>query len=465
MKISGEEVKYIQISNHIKSLINNRIINDGEKLPSIRALAKLLGVNNITIVNCYKKLQSDGYAYQKIGSGTYAKRREVAHSFKSEYIKIMKEVINQKTNKVIDFTGETSKEVFFPIEEFKHIINKVLNRDGAAALTTLESLGYLELRKTINDVFWNSNEDINDIMIVSGAQQGIDIAAKSIVNINDNVIVESPTYGGALSVFKWRRANIFEVPIGVNGLNLKLLEEIVRKNKVKCFYTMSYFHNPTGYSYCYDDKLKILQLAEKYDFYIIEDDYLSELIFDKDMVHEPFRKLDTNDRVIYIKSFSKIFLPGIRLGYILYPKIFRENMQSSKINTDIATSTLMQRSLQLYISDGYFREHISKIRDIYIKRYNLIKEQLNDKLGKYIEYEDAKGGYNFYLNIKDNQIKSTDLFYKLIKKNVFITPGAVFYNNKEEGLNSFRIGFSQVSEEDIINGVQVIKEVMENWHI
>ena len=143
---------------------------------------------------------------------------------------------------------------------------------------------------------------------MSGAQQGIDIASKAILNINDNVIVEKPTYAGALSVFKFRRANVFEIPIDEDGINIKKFEEILKKNKIKCFYTMSYFQNPTGISYSREKKIKILELANKYDFYIIEDDYLSELIFDENIKHEPFRVLDNNDRVIYIKSFSKILM-------------------------------------------------------------------------------------------------------------------------------------------------------------
>ena len=135
---------------------------------------------------------------------------------------------------------------------------------------------------------------------------------------------------------------------------------------------MSYFQNPTGISYSKEKKLKILELANKYDFYIIEDDYLSELIFDENIKHEPFRVLDTNDRVIYIKSFSKIFLPGIRLGYIICPEEFRESIQNSKINTDIATSTLMQRALEMYIKEGYWIGYIDDLKNA-IKNRNILK--------------------------------------------------------------------------------------------
>lgn len=463
--LNDYDPKYLQISNHIKNLINSKQIKDGEKLPPIRELSKLLQVNNVTIVNCYNKLKSEGYAFQKMGSGTYAKKREVIHSFNKEYVLEIKNILKGNYNDTIDFTGETSKDRFFPIEEFKEVINKVLDRDGADALTAQEPLGDTNLRGTINKVFWKDKLNIENLLIVSGAQQGIDIASKAILNINDNVIVESPTYAGALSVFKWKRANVFEVPIKEDGIDLKKFETILKKNKIKCFYTMSYFHNPTGISYSKENKLKILELANKYNFYIIEDDYLSELIYDNSIIHEPFKSLDINDKVIYIKSFSKIFLPGIRLGYIISPEELRENIQNSKINTDIATSTLMQRSLEMYINEGYWRGYIDNLKDEYYKRYNTMKRLVKKNLKDYVTLKDPKGGLTFYLKLKNSDIKSNDLFYRLKEKKVLITPGVIFYRENNEGQDSFRIGFSQTKEEDIIKGINVIKEEMEKWHI
>ncbi|CUO28678.1 PLP-dependent aminotransferase family protein [Clostridium sp. NSJ-49] len=465
LELNEEEPKYIQIANHIKKLINSKIINDGEKLPPIRKLAEFLKVNNVTIINCYKKLQSEGYAYQKMGSGTFAKRRELVQSFKNEYSKEIKNIINKNYEDIIDFTGESLIDVYFPINEFKDVLNKVLDRDGAEALLIQETLGYSELRETINKVFWNKEFDEEEILILSGAQQGIDIAAKAIVNINDNVMVEKPTYGGALSVFKWRRANIFEVPINDDGIDIKLFEEILKKNKIKCFYAMSYLHNPTGISYSKECKLKILELAEKYDFYIIEDDYLSELIYDEELTHEPFKILDRGNRVFYIKSFSKIFLPGIRLGYMIYPNGFKEVMQSSKVNTDTATSTLMQRALELYIKEGYFTGHIESLKKEYKKRYNIMKKLIKDELSNYVEMKEPRGGLYFYLKLKDKNISSKELFYILKDKKIFITPGVIFYKEIDGGIDSFRLCFSQTNEEKIREGIYTIKEVIDKWHI
>ena len=454
-----ETPKYVQVANYIKALIDNKKIKDGDKLPTIRALSKKLGVNNTTIVSAYNKLKAEGYAFQKVGSGSYAKIREVSSNFRREYSNTLKKLSMEDLSDVVDFTGETSKEVLFPIDDLKYIINKVLERDGANALISDNRNGYTNLIYTINKVFLNYKLKDEDIIIVSGAQQGIDIASKGILNINDNIIVEKPTYAGALSVFKWRRVNLFEVTMEDDGINVDKFEKILQKNKIRCFYTMSYFQNPTGISYSNEKKKRILELAEIYDFYIIEDDYLSELIYENSIEYIPFKWLDKNDRVIYIKSFSKIFLPGIRLGYLVAPTIFREALQNSKHNTDIVTSSLMQRALELYISENKWQENIKNLNDEYVKRYSYMKKILDEEFSDILTYNDPKGGLNFYLTLIDPfKMNTKELFRRLRQRKVYITPGTMFFTSQNDGQDSFRIAFYQTNNYKIEKGMRILKE-------
>ena len=461
-KFNKEVPKYIQLAEYIKDLIDKRKIKDGDKLPTIRAIAQKLNVNNVTIVSAYNKLKNEGYAYQKMGSGSYAKRKEVFSTFRKEYSNSLKKITSIDMQNIIDFTGETTTEVMFPIDELKEIINEVLERDGANALLSQNRSGYSELIYTINKVFWEGRLNNDDIIIISGAQQGIDIASKSILNINDNVIVEKPTYVGALSVFKWRKVNLFEVPIKEDGIDLKIFEKILQKNEIRCFYTMSYFQNPTGVSYSVEKKKRILELAEIYDFYIIEDDYLSELIYENSLEYVPFKWLDKNDRVIYIKSFSKIFLPGIRLGYLVAPEIFSEVLQNSKHNTDITTSSLMQRALDMYIANGNWKNNIIKLNKEYSKRYKLVKKILDRDFNGIATYVDPKGGLNFYLILNNKNVDTKVLFRKLKQRGVYITPGNVFYMYPNEGQDSLRISFYQVNEEKIKKGMTMLREEILN---
>ncbi|ACD24309.1 MULTISPECIES: PLP-dependent aminotransferase family protein [Clostridium] len=465
IKFEDEIPKYIQISNFTKSLIEKKVIKDKEKLPTIRELAKALEVNSVTIVNAYNKLKAEGYAYQKVGSGTYAKVKEFPNIFRREYLNTLKKLRIDELHNIVDFTGETNTEVLFPIEDLKKIIDKVLDRDGANALISNNSYGYKNLISTINNVFWDNQLNEEDILIVSGAQQGIDIVSKGILNINDNVVVEKPTYGGALSVFKWKKANIFEVPIKEDGIDLDKFEKILQKNNIRCFYTMSYFQNPTGVSYSLEKKKRILELAEIYDFYIMEDDYLSELIYEKSIEYIPFKWLDRNERVIYIKSFSKIFLPGIRLGYLVAPEIFRESLQNSKFNTDITTSSLMQRALDIYIYESKWKENIKALNIEYSKRYNIMQKILDNDFRDLVSYIDPRGGLNFYLTLKDSKINSKELFLRLRKKSVYITPGIMFFTSHNDGKNTFRIGFYQTDEDKIIKGLNILREELIKCHI
>ncbi|SHE53742.1 PLP-dependent aminotransferase family protein [Clostridium fallax] len=456
-----EEPKYIQLKSHIKNLIDNNEIKDGEKLPSIRALSNFLGVNKVTVINGYKKLQEEGYATQIMGSGTYGKKKEVYKGFRKRYSNEIKKIFNSGFKGIIDFSGETALSSFFPVNELKKVLNEVLDRDGSKALVYQEALGYYKLRQAINDKFWGNKQKEDNILIVSGAQQGIDIASKALININDNVIIEKPTYSGALSVFKWRRANVFEVNMESDGVDINSFEKILKKHRIKCFYAMSYFQNPTGISYSLEKKKRILDLAEKYDFYIIEDDYLSELIYDKSIEYITFKELDEFDRVIYIKSFSKIFLPGIRLGYIICPEVFLESFQNFKVNTDIATSSLMQRALEKYIENGFWQEYIKYLNLEYRKRYLFIKNILDEDFKDVITYNDPKGGLNFFLNINSNiNITSLELFDILKERKILITPGVLFYKNSECGYKNFRIGFSETEKEDIKKGMDIIKNIL-----
>ncbi|MCH3962875.1 MAG: PLP-dependent aminotransferase family protein [Clostridium sp.] len=460
----GDEgvVKYKTIEKHIKKLIDSNKIKDGEKLPSIRKLAEFLKVNNITIINTYKKLQSEGYAFQKMGSGTYAKRREINRNFRKEYSNVLKKISSNGCNEYLDFTGEMPNGDFFPVRSFKNVIDEVLERDGARALIYQEILGYSGLRESISSVFWNDRIDSDDILIVSGAQQGIDIISKAIINTNDSVVIEKPTYSGALSVFKWRRADIIDIPMDKDGIDIDRFEKILKKSNIKCYYTMSYFQNPTGISCSYEKKMKILNLAEIYDFYIIEDDYLSELIYDRNIKYNSYKSMDTNDRVIYIKSFSKIFLPGIRLGYLIPPKRFRESIQNCKVNTDIATSSLMQRALDLYIRKGFWREYINKLNFVYAKRYEYTKKCLFKYLKDKVVFEDPGGGLHFYIEIlKSMPVDSIAIFKYAMKKNVLITPGTLFYKDPLKGSKYFRLSFSQVEEKDIDRGINIVADIVD----
>lgn len=456
---SEDTHKYAKIAEHIKNLIDKGLVVDGEKMPSIRVLSTFLDINKDTVVLAYKRLSQEGYLTQSLGSGSYAKKRESIKNFRKEYSEIFQSISIDNSDEFIDLTSEITSAKFFEVEKLKEIFNEVLTRDGILALSYNDSQGYKMLREVINDEFWMGQNLLSNMLITSGAQQGIDIVSKSLININDGVIVEKPTYSGALAVFKLRKATVFEVGIEDDGIDVKALERILKKHRIKCLYTMSYFQNPTGISCSLEKKKKVLELARKYDFYILEDDYLSELMYG-DMEYITYRKLDS-ERVIYVKSFSKIFLPGVRVGYLIAPSKFSEVLEHSKISSDISTSSLMQRALEMYIRKGYWKKHIDRLKSEYSKRYNFIINLINERLSDYVEYVEPNGGLNIFLNIKnDVDIDSKELFYKLIDRKIVITPGIMYYHSPREGTKSFKLGFSETDYDKIEKGIDNIKEIL-----
>lgn len=451
---NSDEPMYLQLYENMKSLIENGSIGENEKLPAIRSLSKSLGVNNVTIVNAYKLLEQKGYVYSKVGSGTFVmgssdKYKDFSSDDMMEqgYVKIKKDEIN--------FSTSTPNPRFFPVDDFKEALNEVLERDGGLAFGYQESQGYLPLRESINFYLKDKGIDVNidDIHVISGAQQGIDIISKVLVRFNDRIVVESPTYTGAMAVFKSRGANIIEVPMMEDGIDTKELEKVLKTFNPKLIYVMTNFQNPTGISYSQDKKLQLLYLAEKYDAYILEDEYLSELNFYR-QESMPIKALDGNNRIIYIKSFSKIFMPGIRLGFLVAPESISKAVLLAKHNTDISTSSLMQRAFDLYLRKKKWKHHIESMRDVYKNRYDCIVEELL-KITPFIDFIPPKGGVHIWCK---TDIDSSVLGSEAKKRGVLIAPGRLFYLDEREN-NYFRISYAGIEDDEIIKGLEILNNV------
>lgn len=454
-----DEPMYVQLYEAIKNLIENESLKPEEKLPPIRTLGKILAVNTSTIVNAYRLLEQKGYVYSRVGSGTYIRGSKTANINSQMSNVTMQEQGYEKIDQnEIDFSTSTPNPKLFPVKEFKEVLNEVLERDGGYAFGYQESQGFYPLRESIKDYLSKRGIDvlINEVNVISGAQQGIDIIAKALVNFNDTIIVESPTYSGALAAFKSRGANIIEIPIEEDGINTRELENVLKTTNVKLIYVMTSFQNPTGISYSQDKKLQLLYLAQKYDCYILEDEYLSELRFygNCDL---PIKALDGNNKVIYLKSFSKIFMPGIRLGFLISPSRISSLVLSAKHNTDISTSSLMQRAVDLYLRKNKWEKNIEMMKDIYKKRYDIVVNTLESRMN-FISFKPPQGGIHIWAK---TDIASTELCSSAKLNGVLITPGSVFYLEDTKS-NYFRLSYAGVEEEEILKGLEILRTSYEN---
>lgn len=454
---------YIQLANNIKSLIEKSNL-EVEKLPSIRSLSKQLEINNVTVVNAYKLLEQEGYIYSVKGSGTYI--RKFTYTEKLPFLEegdmeLMLSGILPISKESINFASISPTADLFPIEEFKQALVEVLDRDGGLAFLYPEITGYQPLRQSICKFLMDNyktyvNED--QILITSGGQQGLDIISKTLINPGDCILVENPTYSGAIAVFKSRGAKIIGIPMESDGIDTGLLESYIKRYNPKFIYIMTNYQSPTTYSYSEKKKDKLLQLSREYDFYIIEDDFLTDLSFDP-VTKTTLKSMDSIDKVIFIKSFSKIFMPGVRIGFITLPNILFRNIIKAKHTTDISSSGFLQRAFDLYLRKGYWKSHIEKTKKVYEERYLIMLNELKrlEPLG--IEYLPPNGGLSIWLKLPQN-IDALELYKEATNHNLAIVPGKVFYIDETIYSNYIRLSFGSVSNEEIKTGIRILQNIL-----
>lgn len=454
---------YVQLYEELRNYIVNGILAEDYKLPPIRSMAEELHVNNVTIVNAYRLLEDNKLVYKKTGSGTYVMPLKDKIILESD-IPLVSEEIEYEMDKdigdgTINFASATPDPMLFPVSDFKQVLNEVLERDGGNAFMYQDSKGYAPLRDAIASYVlkYGINAAFEDIHIISGAQQGIDIISKVLLTNGDYVFVECPTYMGAIAVFKSRGANIIEIPMQNDGPDMKALEKMLKLIKPKFFYTMPVFQNPTGTSYSERKKRHLLLLCKKYDIRIVEDDYLSDLCYlDNNIL--PLKAYDTEDRVLYIKSFSKIFMPGLRVAYMIIPQNIREKVMSAKHMTDISTSGFMQRILDVYMTRNIWDKHIAYMKKEYGLRYieavRAVKKYLRG-----VSFNQPNGGLNLWLRLPE-EVLASKLFEQCRKEKVLITPGTTFLKDRE-GERYIRISFAGIGPAKITEGISIIGQKIE----
>ena len=455
---------YIQLYEKIKKLIEEDQFED-DKLPSIRKMANFLGVNNVTIISAYNLLEQEGYVYSVKGSGTYIKKSPISMdiSYLEEGdMELMMSGILPIAKDSINLASVSPTPDLFPIEEFKQALVEVLDRDGGKAFLYPEITGYEQLRESISKFLmdnYNTKVSKDQILITSGGQQGLDIISKTLISPGECVFVENPTYSGALAAFKSRGAKVVGIPMNEDGIDLDLLKSYIKRYRPKFLYIMTNYQSPTTYSYSEKKKRDLLALAKEYDFYIIEDDFLTDLSFDNER-KSPLKSMDTSDQVIFIKSFSKIFMPGVRIGFITLPNRLFKEIIKAKHTTDVSSSGFLQRAFDLYLRKGYWRNHIEKVKKVYSEKYNIMTKGL-DVLSKHnISYIAPKGGLSLWLKLP-KEIDAFTLYTECGINNLAIVPGKVFFTDESIYSNYIRLSFGAVDNHEIIEGLNILANILE----
>lgn len=351
----------------------------------------------------------------------------------------------------ISFAGGLPAEELFPHEDLKECFNQVFEEDGPIALQYAEAMGYEPLRNWISENYhtYSGVKEPQEIMLTSGSQQGLSLVAQTFVDPGDTILVESPTYLGALQAFQEYRPDIRMVPCDREGILPEALVKILETCRPKYLYVIPNYQNPTGKQMGLQRRIELVKVAEKYDLLILEDNPYGELRFDGEEL--PSLK-DLYTKVIYLGSFSKVLSPGLRVGYLIADKKIVSYIERAKEGMDLFSNNLAQRAIYKYISRQSLQNHILNLRTVYAQRRDIMIQALKTYTGDEVQAENPKGGLFLWAKIMKMQDSCQFLKYCQDEKVIFV-PGTFFYPDARMS-NEMRINFSCAPPDLIEEGIK-----------
>lgn len=450
---------YVQLYRHIKQMIEQGKLSTNFKMPPIRWMAEKLQINPGTVVRAYKELERNGFLISKWGSGSFVAEVPLYESEESDEQTAFAYQSTAFSEGMIDMSSVALDPDRFSAESFKRAVNRVLDASGGRAFTVEDDLGCYSLRESL--ALELSKRKImtspQNVQVISGAQQGIDICARAMIEPGDCVFAEDPTYPGALESLRASGAKIIGIPIDENGLRVDEFERKLEVFRPKLVYLMPIVQNPTGLSMSQKTKRKILGLAHFYDFYVIEDDYCSGILYDE-VESAPLKAYDRDDRVIYIRSLSHMFVSGMRLGYLIMPSKLADSLKSVKRMTDIQTSGLIQRIFDYYLRSNLWNEHKTKLQDSYQHQFAVACRILDEKFRASFDWCLPSGGFCFWIRLK-NGLSAKKVVEESRRRGLIISNGDAYYVYSKPD-DHLRISIAQVSEEKMVEGFERLAEAI-----
>lgn len=355
---------------------------------------------------------------------------------------------------VISFAGGLPAPELFPVKELKAATDKVYETSAESALQYTNSKGFEKLRKILAERMKIRGVDCtaDNIAITTGSQQSIDLISKMLLNRDDTIIVEKPTYMSALDVFNTYGANIIGVEMDDQGMKMDALEDALKAHsEAKFIYTVPTFQNPTGRTMPVERRKKMIELVNKYDVNVIEDDPYGQLRFAGESV-PALKSFDTEGRVFYLSTFSKTLTPGLRTGWVVADPNFIKQFTIIKQSADLHSDNVAQQAIADFLTDFDIDQHIAKIRKVYRKREGLMMDCIQKYFPKGVKYSHPEGGLFIWVEVP-GKVNTQALFDQCIKNNVAFVPGEPFYPG-EVVPGTFRLNFSNMKEDKIKEGIK-----------
>ncbi len=464
-KNKGESISH-QLYQQISDRILSGFLKEGEALPSVRKLAKTLNISPMTIIKVYDKLQEREIIEKKHGKGTYVKERYDVHEKNKkveedpfqwqvsipDYLSRSQFRYNPNLSYVYDGfnlsvaslnqsllpTKTIIKDAYDALENNIDVLGKYPSVQGDSVLR--EAIQEYLQEKSIHTLSQN-------ILITSGGQQGISLVVNTFVGPGDIVVMETPTYPGAIDLFKCKGATILTVPVDENGMKTDILMSLCDKYSPKVIYTIPNFHNPTGYSMSDKRKRELLDIAQAHNCMVIEDDPWSEISYtDKNI--KSLKSMDHSGHVIYIKSISKIIGPAYRIAALVAEGSILSRLIASKANLDLGTPILTQKVVLDFIASKKITKYIQNLNTALLRRRNKAIQLLKTHAPKGTKWTVPEGGISIWITLPRYLNVEKLLYQAITDKKIAFLPGTICYPNEVE-CNHLRICFSYLEEEHL----------------
>jgi len=471
---------YLRIAQLFAEKIKDQIIPAGTKLPPERELARLLSVSRTTAINAYRRLEQEGLVRTKVGSGTYVLENikpvtgrtsvvpwpELFKVFPRTHISsaIMELMDTPVSKNFISMAAGMPDPRLYPLDTFSSLYSKYIAVADPADFGHIPTEGYFPLRSSIARMLKHRgiSAQPENIMIVSGSQQGLYLISKAILEPGDYIVVESPTFVGAIQAFQAAGARILSLP-GTGSLSLSLLEDYLIRYRPKLFYIMPTFQNPSGRVLSLNERRELLNLASRYGLGILEDDPYRDIYF----AGEPppsLKSLDSSNCVLYLSTFSKILLPGLRIGWLVAPPSVINRLSLDKQYLDLHSGNIAQWLIHLFLEEGNLPGHLLKVRGEYEKRRDAMVNAIRSCFNGELQYEAPDGGFYLWCKLQSSY-SSRQLLQEAAKMSVSFVPGEVFFA-APSGDREMRLCFATHRESKLIEGIErlagALKKTMQN---
>lgn len=454
---------YRQIEAYLQQGIRAGSLAPETRLPSSRQLAQSLGVNRITVEAAYKELEAEGLIFSRVGSGTYVlpppplpplPKSDPGSPWplwQKDILEQQKPGIKESPEELLQAGGHpypinlaqgVGDYHYFPVEEFRKILQAVMRRDGESALGYGDYQGYRPLRSTITHVLASQGIQTSpeQIFVTSGSQQGLWLVAELLLRPGDVVVVEDPTYSGALNILRHRGAKIVGLPVDERGMMVEKLEKLLQQHHPRLIYTIPNFHNPTGTSLDLHRRRQLIALADQYNVPVLEDDFVGDLRYEG-RAQPALKALDPGGRVIYISTFSKMVMPGLRVGFLAADGPVYEELVQLKRTIDLSTSTLIQRALEAYVTVGRYQSHLVRSCQIYRKRRDALLQALTRRMPHGTQVVQPQGGLFAWVRLPEGT-SSEKLLPLACREGMAFAPGGMFFINSKDGEAFMRLNFA-----------------------